>query len=156
VRRESNFSQLARTNCDDEPRTPSLRVPSPLSCVLARAHHRKSSVHRLYRETVLLRIIAILRLSGLVYPFVHSSRHLTKSLQAITQLETEHMRATVHMLLAKTSWWLILRQVLVVFCVCTVFAFVHLVYIPLVTALLAPQGPWHACSLDCREAALSH
>ena len=28
---ENNFSQTSRTNCVDEPRTPSLRVPSPSS-----------------------------------------------------------------------------------------------------------------------------
>jgi len=42
-------------------------------CVLARAHHRKGSLHILCRERVLLRIINILRLSGLVYPPTKSS-----------------------------------------------------------------------------------
>ena len=39
-------------------------------CVLARAHHRKGSLHRLCGEgvTVLLHVIDTLQLSGLVYP----------------------------------------------------------------------------------------
>ena len=60
--------QTVCTNSEDEPRPPSLRMPSPSCCALARAHHRKGSLHRLCRVRVLLRIIYILRLSGLVYP----------------------------------------------------------------------------------------
>ena len=59
-------------------------------------------------------------LSVLVYPLVHSSWRLTKSLQAIAQLESEHLRETLHVLLPKTSWWLICWQDLAVFFVCTV------------------------------------
>jgi len=49
----------------------------------------------------------------------------------------------VHMLLSKTSWWLVLWQVLVVFCICTVVAFVRLVCITVVTALPG----WHRKAL---------
>ena len=90
-------------------------MSSSSSCLLARAYHRKGSLHRLCRERVLLRIINILWLSGLVYPPVHSFQCLTQSLQAIAQLETEYLRETAHMLLSKASWRLMFRQVLVAF-----------------------------------------
>ena len=64
-------------------------------CLLARAHHRKGSPHRLCGERILLRVIDTLRLSGLVYPLVHSSRRLTKSLQATTHSQTEYLRESV-------------------------------------------------------------
>ena len=124
--------------------------------VLARAHHRKGVLHRLCRERDLLRIIEILRLSDLVYPFVHSSRHPTQSWQTIVQLENANLRETVQMFLLKASWRLMLGEVLVAFRVCIVIAFVSFVCIALVTALLALQGLWHARPLGCREATLSH
>ena len=121
---------------------------------IARAQRRKGSLHRLCGERVLLRVIDTLRLIGFGQPTrplfstpdeVFAGNHIF--------LQAEYLRESVQVIRTEASGQLTPWQVLVAFCVCTVVAFERLA---LLTALMAPQRPWHARSFCCREAALPH
>jgi len=70
--------------------------------------------------------------------------HPRQSLQATTQSKSEHLREAVQVILTESSWRFATRRVLVTVGIRTVVAFVRLMCVALVTALTAPQRPWHS------------